>query len=65
LSGLLPLLKLIVDSGAVSPKAPTEVTPPSSDAGFRPDCGLGSKAILIQPDDTGKNDYWVCVPSFK
>jgi len=25
LSGLLPLLKLIVDSGAVSPKAPTEV----------------------------------------
>jgi|TARA_R110000824_G_scaffold304286_1_gene492114 hypothetical protein len=65
MSGLLPLLKLIVDSGAVSPKAPTEVTPPSSDAGFRPDCGLGSKAILIQPDDTGKNDYWVCVPSFK
>ena len=65
MSGLLSLLKLIVDSGAVSPKAPTEVTPPSSDAGFRPDCGLGSKAILIQPDDTGKNDYWVCVPSFK
>jgi len=25
MSGLLPLLKLIVDSGAVSPKAPTEV----------------------------------------
>tara|TARA_R110002096_G_scaffold50565_1_gene132606 strand:- start:13 stop:174 length:162 start_codon:yes stop_codon:yes gene_type:complete len=25
LSGLLPLLKLIFDSGAVSPKAPTEV----------------------------------------
>ena len=65
MSGLIPLLKLIFDSGAVSPKAPTEVTPPSSDAGFRPDCGLGSKAILIQPDDTGKNDYWVCVPSFK
>tara|TARA_R110002074_G_scaffold1976_1_gene11919 strand:+ start:1667 stop:1864 length:198 start_codon:yes stop_codon:yes gene_type:complete len=65
MSGLIAFLKLIVDSGAVSPKAPTEVTPPSSDAGFRPDCGLGSKAILIQPDDTGKNDYWVCVPSFK
>ena len=65
MSGLITLLKLFVDSGAVSPKAPTEVTPPSSDAGFRPDCGLGSKAILIQPDDTGKNDYWVCVPSFK
>ena len=25
MSGVLPLLKLIVDSGAVSPKAPTEV----------------------------------------
>ena len=25
MSGLLPLLKLIFDSGAVSPKAPTEV----------------------------------------
>jgi hypothetical protein len=25
MSGLLPLLKLIIDSGAVSPKAPTEV----------------------------------------
>jgi hypothetical protein len=25
MSGLLPFLKLIVDSGAVSPKAPTEV----------------------------------------
>jgi len=25
MSGLLPLLKLIVDSGAVSPKAPTQV----------------------------------------
>jgi len=35
MSGLLPLLKLIVDSGAVSPKAPTEVTPPSSDAGVK------------------------------
>jgi len=26
MSGLLPLLKLIVDSGAVSPKAPTKTT---------------------------------------
>ena len=25
MSGLLPLLKLIVDSGAVSPKAPTKI----------------------------------------
>jgi hypothetical protein len=27
MNGLLPLLKLIFDSGAVSPKAPTDVTP--------------------------------------
>jgi len=58
INGLLPLLKLIFDSGAVSPKAPTEVTPPSSKAGIRPNCGLGSKAILV-------NDAWVCVPDFK
>ena len=63
MNGLLPLLKLIFDSGAVSPKAPT--TPPSSGAGVRPNCGLGSEAKLIQPDATGKNDYWICVPSFK
>ena len=28
MSGLLPLLKLIFDSGAVSPKAPTKVIKP-------------------------------------
>ena len=27
MSGLLPLLKLLIDSGAVSPQAPTDVTP--------------------------------------
>ena len=69
MSGLLPLLKLIVDSGAVSPKAPTKVPrifgrkktvgdDPTSKAGIRPNCGLGSKAILV-------NDVWVCVPDFK
>ena len=57
MSGLLPFLKLIVDSGAVSPIAPT-ITPPSSGAGRRPNCGLGKKAILV-------NDAWVCVPDFK
>jgi len=57
-ASLLPLLKLLFDSGAVSPQAPTEVTPPSSKAGIRPNCGLGSKAILV-------NDAWVCVPDFK
>jgi hypothetical protein len=69
MSGLLPLLKLIVDSGAVSPKAPKKVPrifgrkkttgdDPTSKAGIRPNCGLGSKAILV-------NDAWVCVPDFK
>jgi len=58
MSGLIPLLKLLIDSGAVSPKAPTKVTPPSSKAGIRPDCGLGKKAILV-------NDAWLCVPDFK
>jgi len=57
-SALLPLLKIIFDSGAVSPQAPTKVTPPSSKAGIRPDCGFGKKAILV-------NDEWVCIPSFK
>ena len=69
MSGLIPLLKLFIDSGAVSPKAPTEVRrfferkktvgdDPTSKAGVRPNCGLGEKAVLI-------NDEWVCVPSFK
>ena len=58
MSGLLPLLKLLIDSGAVSPQAPTDVTPPSSKAGIRPNCGLGKKAILV-------NDVWQCVPDFK
>ena len=63
---LLPLLKLFIDSGAVSPKAPTGIfkrkktvgDDPTSKAGVRPNCGLGAKAVLI-------NDAWVCVPSFK
>jgi len=68
INGLIPLLRLIFDAGAVSPKAPprpfgtrprkTDVTPPSSKSGVRPNCGLGSKAVLV-------NDEWVCVPDFK
>ena len=54
LTALLPLLKLLEDSGIVSPPP---VTPPSSKAGVRPDCGAGKKAIL-------QNDQWVCVPKF-
>jgi len=26
---------------------------------------LGSDAHLVKPDDTGQNDYWICVPTFK
>jgi len=67
MSGLIPLIKLILEMGVFSPVAPTtrEPKPPSSGAGVRPNCGLGSDAKLIQPDTTGKNDYWICVPSFK
>jgi len=68
MNGLLPLLKLFIDSGAVSPQAPTDVTtdvtPPTSGAGYRPNCGLANQAKLIQPDDTGKNDYWICIPKY-
>ncbi len=45
LGSLLVLLKLAADSGfTVSPK--TEPTPPTSQAGLRPDCGPGKKAVL-------------------
>ena len=54
LTALIPLLKLLEDSGIVSPPP---VSPPSSKAGVRPDCGIGKKAIL-------QNDQWVCVPKF-
>jgi hypothetical protein len=49
------LLKLLEESGIVSPKR--TVTPPTSKAGLRPNCGPGKKAIL-------QNDQWVCVPMF-
>ena len=53
LSAIITLLKLLGDSGVVSPSdAPT---PPSSEAGLRPNCGLGKKAVLI-------DDRWVCIP---
>ena len=60
MSGLIPLIKLIIETGVFSPVAPAtkEPRPPSSGAGMRPDCGLGKKAVLI-------NDEWVCIPSFK
>ncbi len=61
LGTIITLLKLFEESGLTS-KTPQD---PTSKAGMRPNCGLGSDAKLIQPDDTGQNDYWICVPSFK
>ena len=65
LGPLIVLLKLFEESGAVSPDTPGRpfgkprgpVTPPTSTAGARPDCGPGKKAIL-------QFDTWVCVPDF-
>jgi hypothetical protein len=56
LGSIIVLLKLFEDSGIVSGTKRT-VTPPTSKAGLRPDCGPGQKAIL-------QNDQWVCVPMF-
>jgi len=36
------------------------ITPPTSTAGARPDCGTGKKAVLFT-----NPDRWVCVPEFK
>ena len=55
LGAVIVLLKFLQDSGVVSPKR--AVTPPTSEAGARPDCGPGKKAIL-------QFDSWVCVPDF-
>ena len=55
LTALIPLFKLFEESGAVSPKR--VVTPPSSKAGLRPDCGIGKKAVLIDGE-------WVCITQF-
>ena len=54
-TALIPLFKLLEESGAVSPKR--VVTPPSSKAGLRPDCGIGKKAVLV-------NGEWVCITQF-
>jgi hypothetical protein len=53
---------IFLEGAGLTKRAPKD---PSSKAGMRPDCGLGSDAKLIQPDDTGQNDYWICVPTFK
>jgi len=35
-------------------------TPPSSEAGLRPQCGIGQKAVLFT-----NPDRWMCVTEFK
>ena len=55
LSAWITFLKLLEDSGVVSPKR--VATPPSSKAGLRPNCGQGKKAVLV-------DDKWVCIPIF-
>ena len=52
---VIVLLKLLAESGALS-LSPTPKGP-SSEAGLRPDCGVGKKAII-------QFDQWVCVPDF-
>jgi len=51
----------IIVLGKALLKAPRrEVTPPTSEAGLRPTCGLGEKAVHFE-----NPDRWVCVPDFK
>ena len=57
LTALVTFLKLLEDSGAVSPKR--AATPPSSKAGPRPRCGPGEKAVFFT-----NPDRWVCVKQF-
>ena len=57
---IITLLQLLVDSGAVSPKAPTESTPPTSKAGLRPKCGIGEEAVYDPHTDS-----WRCQIKFK
>jgi len=37
-----------------------DITPPTSEAGRRPICGPGEKAVHYE-----NPDYWLCVPNFK
>ncbi len=55
---LIAMLKLFGDAGLTKPSA-RPPTPPTSEAGKRPDCGAGKKAII------NDFDQWVCVPDLK
>ena len=52
IGAVIVLFKLLGESGIVSPRP---AKPPRSEAGLRPNCGLGKKAVLI-------DDRWVCIP---
>ena len=59
LTALLPLLKLLEESGIVSPPP---ATPPTADIGLRPpdsSCGEGMKIVFKT-----NPDRYVCVPKF-
>ena len=43
-----------------STDTPGVITPPTSKAGIRPDCGIGRKAVHFE-----NPDRWVCMPDFK
>ena len=60
LGPIIVLLKLLQDSGTVSPPP---ATPPTADVGVRPPdsvCGEGMKIVFKE-----NPDRWVCVPKFK
>ena len=56
LGPIIALLKLLRDSGLVSP---SPVTPPSSKAGLRPACAAGEKSIYDP-----MADKYICVKKF-
>jgi len=60
MSGLIPLFKLIIDSGAVSPIAPTDVTPSKKIPGscIRSDGKLTFPCWQKYIDPAGSNSDW-------
>jgi len=56
----MDIATIIVLGKALFKDPKRKVTPPTSTAGARPDCGTGKKAVLFT-----NPDRWVCVPEFK
>ena len=55
---MLVLGRLFLDSNAIN--GGVTPTPPTSEAGIRPECGIGQKAVHFT-----NPDRWMCVPEFK